>query len=72
MHCGGYSHAEMQVSSVYFEQLFFVWESDKLALYLKCQGYGEVYGQAQIFSITSIILHWERHCSRESKQRLGN
>lgn len=44
MHRGGYSHAEMQVSSMYFEQLLFVWEFDNLALYLKCQGYGEFYG----------------------------
>lgn len=60
IHRGGHSHVEMQVPSVYFEQLLFVWEFDSLALCLKCQGYSKFYGQAQIFSLAYIILYWER------------
>lgn len=50
----------MQVPSVYFKQLFFVWEFENPALCLKCQGYSEFYGQVQIFPIPYIILYWDR------------
>lgn len=60
IHCGGHSHVETRVPSVCSEQLLFVWEFDSLALRLKCQGYSKFYGRAQIFSITYIILYWER------------
>lgn len=59
-------HVEIQVPSVYFEQQFFVWELDNLALHLKCQGYTSFMARLRASQLhVHPALRDSGHCSFE-------